>query len=101
MYVGDMFVTGGFTKGVRQTGETIRVQCIAASSLPSCELLKIDTEGSEVEILQNADLKNTQVVMLEHHSIGDAAVIKQMLCKEFSLCMMSLNVKLVQKFSSD
>jgi FkbM family methyltransferase len=85
IYVGDMFVTGGFVKGVRQTGETIRVQCIAASSLPSCDLLKIDTEGSEVEILQNLDLKNTQVVMLEHHNIGDAAVIKQMLGKEFQL----------------
>jgi hypothetical protein len=80
-----MFVTGGFVKGVRQTGETIRVQCIAASSLPSCDLLKIDTEGSEVEILKNLDLKNTLVIMLEHHNIGDAAVIKQMLGKEFQL----------------
>lgn len=85
IYVGDMFVTGGFTKGARQTSQTIRVQCIAASSLPSCDLLKIDTEGSEVEILQNVNLKSTQVVMLEHHSMGDAAVIKQMLGKEFQL----------------
>jgi FkbM family methyltransferase len=85
IYVGDMFVTGGFTKGVRQTDKTIRVQCIAASSLSSCDLLKIDTEGSEVEILQNLDLKNTQVVMLEHHSLEDAATIKKMLLKEFRL----------------
>jgi FkbM family methyltransferase len=85
IYVGDMFVTGGFTKGVRQTNQRIRVQCIAASSLPSCDLLKIDTEGSEMEILQNVDLKNTKVIMLEHHSIGDAATIKQMLRKEFQL----------------
>lgn len=85
IYVGDMFVTSGFTKGARQTGQTMRVQCIAAGSLPSCDLLKIDTEGSEVEILQNINLKNTQVIMLEHHSIEDALLIKKMLCNEFQL----------------
>ena len=79
IYVGDMFVTGGFTKGQRQTGASIRVNCVAASALPSCDLVKIDTEGCEVEILENLDLSQTQVIMLEHHSQRDAATIKQML----------------------
>jgi len=79
IYVGDMFVTGGFIKGQRQTDRTISVNCIAADRLPPCELVKVDTEGCEVEILQHLDLSQTQAVMLEHHSLSDAATLKQML----------------------
>ncbi|NHB06596.1 FkbM family methyltransferase [Burkholderia cepacia] len=85
IYVGDSFVTGGFVKGARQTGNSIRVTCVAAADLPSSELVKIDTEGSEVEILQNLDISKTQVILLEHHSKHDAAAIKQMLATEFRI----------------
>lgn len=79
IFIGDMFVTGGFVKGTRQTNQTIRVNCVAASELPSAALVKIDTEGSEVEILRHLNLTNTRGVMLEHHSLADAQRIKTLL----------------------
>ncbi|KAI3590548.1 hypothetical protein D9X30_4033 [Cupriavidus sp. U2] len=85
IHVGDMFVTGGFSKGARMTNQTIRVQCVAASGLPSCDLVKIDTEGSEVEILSHLNLENTQVIMLEHHSLSDAETLRKMLSPVFEL----------------
>lgn len=83
IFIGDMFVTGGFTKGMRQTNRTIRVSCVAAGEMPSCDLVKIDTEGSEVEILRNVNLVRTQAILLEHHSKADAATIKQILMPAF------------------
>ena len=83
IYVGDVFVTGGFKKGTRQTGETIKVNCIAAATLPSCDLVKIDTEGCELEILRKIDLSKTQILMLEHHSKCDAAGINAFLSDRF------------------
>ncbi|MDR2014611.1 MAG: FkbM family methyltransferase [Azoarcus sp.] len=85
IFIGDMFVTGGFAKGVRQTDRTIRVNCAAAGEIPSCEVVKIDTEGCEVEILENLRLDKTQAIMLEHHSKADAATIKQMLMPPFRI----------------
>ena len=83
IYIGDMFVTGGFQKKHRQTERKISVECLAASNLPSAELIKIDTEGCELEILENLDLCKTQVIMLEHHSVDDANNIKALLGKNF------------------
>jgi FkbM family methyltransferase len=85
IFIGDMFVTGGFARGARQTDQTVRVNCVAVSSLPACDLVKIDTEGSEVEILQSLDLRNTKVIMLEHHCTRDAELIKEMLSGKFQL----------------
>jgi FkbM family methyltransferase len=85
IYIGDMFVTGSFTQGARQTTETMKVVCVAAAELASCELVKIDTEGCEVEILQNLNLSKTKIVMLEHHSFSDALIIKEILSENFEL----------------
>lgn len=85
IYVDDMFVTGGFKKSCRQTDNKITVNCIAAAMLPSFELVKIDTEGCEVEILKHLDLKKTKVLMLEHHSKNDAHEIKALLADGFEL----------------
>lgn len=85
IFVGDNFVTGGFTQFGRQTQQTILVECIAAKELPSCELVKIDTEGCEVEILKSLHLSKTRAIFLEHHSRSDAEKIKAMLAPEFDL----------------
>jgi len=53
IFIGDLFVTGGFVQFGRQTENTLMVECIAASELPPSELVKIDTEGCEVEILSD------------------------------------------------
>jgi len=85
IYVGDMFVTSGFVKGPRQTSQKIAVQCMAAADLPGADLVKIDTEGSEVEILRGLNLSATSIIMLEHHSKADAKLIKNMLTADFRL----------------
>lgn len=85
IFIGDNFVTGGFCQLGRQTQQKILVECIAAKELPSCELVKIDTEGCEVEILRNLLLGKTHAVFLEHHSRVDAETIKAMLAGEFDL----------------
>jgi FkbM family methyltransferase len=84
-YIGDMFVTGSFFKGERQTPQTIEVQCLAAAALPAANIIKIDTEGAEVEILRAIDLSKAQLIMIEHHSKYDATTIKKMLDQKFSL----------------
>jgi FkbM family methyltransferase len=85
IFVGDMFVTGSFIKGARQTSETVKVTCVAAADLPSYDLVKIDTEGCELEILENLDLSKTQAIMLEHHSLSDALKIKELLSLDFKI----------------
>jgi FkbM family methyltransferase len=85
IFIGDNFVTGGFFQSGRQTQQKILVECIAAKELPSCELVKIDTEGCEVEIIKNLLLKKTRVIFLEHHSRTDAETIKAILAPEFDL----------------
>jgi FkbM family methyltransferase len=83
MYMGDMFVTGGFGKDQRQTVNLIMVDCVAARELPPCDLLKIHTEGQEGEILSQIDLSRVQAVLLEFHSRQDAAAIRQLLSAAF------------------
>jgi FkbM family methyltransferase len=85
IYIGDMFVTSGFVKGPRQTSQKIAVQCMAAADLPVADLVKIDTEGSEVEILRGLNLSATSIIMLEHHNNADAKLIKDILTADFRL----------------
>jgi len=85
IFVGDCFVTGGFIQFGRQTRHKILVECIAAKELPSCELVKIDTEGCEVEILRGLLLQKTRAIFVEHHSRADAETITAMLSSNFSL----------------
>jgi FkbM family methyltransferase len=89
IFVGDNFVTSGFVQFGRQTQERILVECVAAKDLPSCELVKIDTEGCEVEILVNLYMENTRAILLEHHSQADAEIIKAMLAAKFNLVSQS------------
>ncbi|MCL2713569.1 MAG: FkbM family methyltransferase [Alphaproteobacteria bacterium] len=83
IFLGDLFVTGGFTKGVRQREDQIAVDCVAAKDLPGCDLLKIDTEGSEVEILSNINLDRINTILVEFHSRKDADTIRRRLSSSF------------------
>lgn len=79
IYIGDNFVTSSFFQIGRQTQNKLLVECIAANDLPSFELVKIDTEGCEVEIIKNLNLSNTKIITLEYHSKTDFEVIKKFL----------------------
>src|SRR5260370_7862338 len=79
IYIGDMFVTSGFVKGPRQTSQKIAVQCMAAADLPAADLVKIDTEGSEVEILRGLNLTATSIIILDPPSKADPKLIKGIL----------------------
>ena len=85
IFIGDNFVTGGFSQLGRQTKQKILVECIAATELPAADLLKIDTEGSEVEILQALSFETTRAVFLEYHSLADARTIRELLTPQFHL----------------
>jgi FkbM family methyltransferase len=85
IFIGDNFVTGGFVRFGRQTKQTLLVECVAAKELPPSDLVKIDTEGCEVEILRNLRLDRTRAIFLEHHSRADAETIKAMLAPTFNL----------------
>lgn len=66
---------GGHTcMGNRDTS----VPVLGAHLLPPCDILKVDTEGSEVDILQNyPHLAKCQAVVLEWHSKKD----REQLCR--------------------
>jgi len=85
IYIGDNFVTGGFVDFGRQTENQIIVECLAAKQLPSCELVKIDTEGCEVEIITTLNMSKTNAICLEYHCQEDAEVIKNFLSGAFNL----------------
>lgn len=85
IFLGDNFASGGFFQFGRQTQQQILVECIAARELPACELVKIDTEGCEVEILKNLSLYQTRAIWLEYHSRRDAETLKTLLSAEFDL----------------
>ena len=75
IFLGDRDVTCGFHQLGRQTDNTETVNCIAARAVVSCELVKIDTEGCEVEILSELDLHLTRALVVEYHSQKDKGVI--------------------------
>jgi FkbM family methyltransferase len=79
MYLGDLFVTGGFDKGSRQTINRITVDCVSAADLPPCDLIKIDTEGSEVENIEHLNLDSIGAILIEYHSRQDAEAIQKKL----------------------
>ena len=85
IFIGKDFVTSGFKRGTRQIELVLPVLCMSARQLPNADLVKIDTEGSEVEILDNMNLQPVKAILLEFHSKRDAAKIKTILKPHFKL----------------
>ena len=61
------------------------MECIAATEVPAANLVKIDTEGSELEILQSLSIKTTKAIFLEYHSLDDSRRIREFLAPQFHL----------------
>ena len=76
IFLGDHSVISSFHQRGRQKTETETVFCSEAASLESHELVKIDTEGCEVEILSGLNLDRTRALVVEYHSNTDCLAIK-------------------------
>jgi FkbM family methyltransferase len=66
------------------TGTVMEVPFVVPRELPHADIVKVDTEGSEVEILKNLDLTETSLVLLEYHTLADRDEICRLL-PEFSV----------------
>lgn len=62
-----------------QTDDFVEVITIPPSELPKANILKMDTEGSEIDILCALDVQEYDVVALEFHSERDRRIIDTML----------------------
>ena len=84
IYLGDQGVVCSFHQLGRQTAKTEPVVCMDAKKLPSCELVKIDTDGCEVEIIERLDLSKTRALVVEFHRPEDRTRIVA-LCQEWAV----------------
>lgn len=62
-----------------QSTETIEVETRAPDVLPKAHVVKIDTEGSEVDILSRMPSLDFEVIMLEYHSEANRRRIEELL----------------------
>ena len=62
-----------------QTTEAVEVESKPPSILPDAQIMKIDTEGSEIDILSRLPKIDCDVVMLEYHSDANRRRIDQLL----------------------
>lgn len=60
-----------------QDGELVKV--MASLHLPKCDIMKIDTEGAEVEIIENL-VNFPNIFLIEFHSAHDRRRIDELLC---------------------
>jgi len=68
-----------------QSNQLEKVRVVSARELPAADIVKIDTEGCEVEILEGLDLTGTSTIMLEYHGESDRKRILSILESRFSL----------------
>ena len=65
-------------KGEEQRAEGEMVKIMSAKHLPRCDIMKIDTEGAEIEILENL-VNFPSVFLIEYHSAYNRRRIDQLL----------------------
>lgn len=65
-------------KGEEQRAEGEMVKIMSAKHLPRCDIMKIDTEGAEIEILENI-VNFPSVFLIEYHSAYNRRRIDQLL----------------------
>jgi FkbM family methyltransferase len=51
-----------------QIDKTVEVRSINPSELPSCEFVKVDTEGAEIDIIPRLNLSKTKAIVFEYHN---------------------------------
>ena len=66
-----------------QSKTTVEVETRAPSVLPKANIMKIDTEGSEIDILSRMMSLDFDVIMLEYHSEANRRKIEELLTDFF------------------
>lgn len=86
------FTTNSIFRAVDKTEQTEPISLRSASKVMSelgleqIDILKIDTEGCEVQILRNLlPIYHPRIIHLEYHNDNDRRTLDQMLCDEFLL----------------
>lgn len=83
--------TSRFDLGEQDLEHTFVADVVPASSLADCDVLKVDTEGCELSILQSyflrARVSLPMVVMLEWHRPGDRWLIGALLVEQGYECV--------------
>lgn len=70
--------------GKEQVNDGENVTIISAKQIPNCHILKIDTEGSEIEIIENL-IVEPLVYLIEYHSESNRLRIDELLKNQYSL----------------
>jgi hypothetical protein len=65
--------------GFQKMNEFYEVPAIDPAKLPSCDFVKVDTEGSEVDIIKGLDLSETKGLAVEWHTPDDRIEIPRIL----------------------
>ena len=65
-------------EGEEQRAEGEMVKVMSAKHLPECDIMKIDTEGAEIEILENLTIQPV-VFLIEFHSAWNRRRIDELL----------------------
>ena len=77
-----------FINGDEQVEEGEEVSVMSANLLPAANIVKIDTEGAEVEILENITIK-PDVYLIEYHSASNRRKIDNLL---YDYTLLSANI---------
>lgn len=64
--------------------DSVEVSVKSASSLPVADIVKCDTEGSEVEILRGLQF-DPHVLLIEYHTLRDRKIIEEMYSEKYTL----------------
>jgi FkbM family methyltransferase len=70
-----------------QTDEVETVRVISPAELPRADVVKLDTEGCELEILEALDLSGVKAVLLEWHRMEDRPAIRELLQPQGFVCV--------------
>lgn len=81
---GNSRAMNSFEKPIYTLKEGVDVQVIGADTLPKADIVKCDTEGAEIEILENLPY-NPHVVLVEYHSLENKSRLEQMYADRYML----------------
>lgn len=74
----------------QQIEEGEEVEVISAKEIPKCHIIKIDTEGAEIEIIKNI-VNDPFIYLIEYHSEENRLKLDKLLNKKYSLISSNTN----------